>query len=850
MKKELSMFFFLLFSLQAIAQNEPSVLVDKNGIMRWSDNQREATFFGVNYTLPFAHAFRAAAYLGIDRKKAIDQDVYHFARLGFNAYRIHLWDVEISDAKGNLLENEHLDLLDYLISKLKERNIRVIITAQTNFGNGYPERNQATGAYSYNYDKCSIHKNPEAIAIQEKYIAALVKHINKYSGKAYQDDPTIVGFEINNEPCHSGTQEETRNYINSMLDALKQAGNCKPVFYNVSHNLQQEEAYFSTNIQGTTYQWYPTGLVSGNTRKGNFLPDVDEYPIPFSDVKGFDKKAKLVYEFDPADLLYSYMYPAIVRSFRTAGFQWITQFAYDPMFMAWANTEYQTHFLNLAYTPGKALSMKIAAEAAYSLPRNKSYGIYPADTVFGDFRVSYKKDLSELNSPAKFYYSNNTQSIPVEASRLESVAGVGSSPLVSYEGTGAYFIDKLEEGLWRLELMPDAVQVCDPFAKTSLKKEVVRIYWGSWKMNLNLPNLGKSYAITGINDGNIFKETTSDGSILSLRPGVYLLQKDGIVPAKSWNPESRWQNIRLNEFAAPPGKKDSTVFTVYHQPSKVTEAGEPLKIEVVVAGNLFPDSVLIFTDKISFWNNRNPNFRMIRRKGYNYEAVIPATSVKETNFNYNIVVFSQGQMQTFPSGVAGSPLDWDFTGNQVFTTQVVAKQKPVVLFSVADEAGFESFSLPEWASTRRSLIENSPTEKNTLQFIFKSESDHPKFYPRKYIGDEVAYRRDRLKSAKYLCLHIKKMPEVLKVGFVTSDGYTYLAQCPNPQNDIIRIPLTELKQAETALLPNAYPEFMKKYFKPETAIPFQIESIESLELSFDGEKNTEFKIEIGSIWIE
>jgi hypothetical protein len=94
------------------------------------------------------------------------------------------------------------------------------------------------------------------------------------------------------------------------------------------------------------------------------------------------------------------------------------------------------------------------------------------------------------------------------------------------------------------------------------------------------------------------------------------------------------------------------------------------------------------------------------------------------------------------------------------------------------------------------------------------------------------------------------MPEVLKVGFVTSDGYTYLAQCPNPQNDIIRIPLTELKQAETALLPNAYPEFMKKYFKPETAIPFQIESIESLELSFDGEKNTEFKIEIGSIWIE
>ncbi len=54
---------------------------------------------------------------------------------------------------------------------------------------------------------------------------------------------------------------------------------------------------------------------------------------------------------------------AMVRTFRTAGFQWITQFAYDPMDIAYANTEYQTHFLNLAYTPHKTISMKIAAEA-------------------------------------------------------------------------------------------------------------------------------------------------------------------------------------------------------------------------------------------------------------------------------------------------------------------------------------------------------------------------------------------------------------------------------------------------------------------------------------------------------
>ena len=138
--------------------------------------EERSFFLWWNYTLPFAHAYRAMGYLGVDRKTAIDRDVYHMARLGLNAYRIHIWDVEISDAEGNLLENEHLELLDYLIHKLQERGIRTVITAQTDFGNGYPERNQPIGGFSSHYDKCAVHSDAEAIAAQEKYIAALVRH--------------------------------------------------------------------------------------------------------------------------------------------------------------------------------------------------------------------------------------------------------------------------------------------------------------------------------------------------------------------------------------------------------------------------------------------------------------------------------------------------------------------------------------------------------------------------------------------------------------------------------------------------------------------------------------------------
>ncbi|NCB26610.1 MAG: hypothetical protein EOM62_14220, partial [Bacteroidia bacterium] len=148
MRKHFLTLFITLFAAQGFAQKTPTVFIDYKGTMRWSDSRKEAVFYGVNYTLPFAHAYRGMNYLGIDHKKAIDRDVYHFARLGFNAYRIHVWDVEISDSIGNLKENDHLRLLDYLFMRLRERGIRIVVTAQTNFGNGYPERNQPTGGYS------------------------------------------------------------------------------------------------------------------------------------------------------------------------------------------------------------------------------------------------------------------------------------------------------------------------------------------------------------------------------------------------------------------------------------------------------------------------------------------------------------------------------------------------------------------------------------------------------------------------------------------------------------------------------------------------------------------------------
>jgi hypothetical protein len=522
----------LLLTTKCMAQQQTKdskqqlVYVDKTGVLRYTKDKQEAVFFGVNYTTPFAYGYRSHKALGVDLKKAIDDDVYHLARLGVDAFRVHVWDTEITDAKGNLLTNDHLDLFDYLISKLKERNIKILLTPIAFWGNGYPEKDENTGSFSYIYGKEKALVNDTAIRAQENYVKQFFVHVNPYTGVSYKNDPEIIATEINNEPHHSGPVAGATSYVNRLAAAIRSTGWTKPVFYNISESPLYAAGVAAANIDGVSFQWYPTGLVANRTLQGNVLPNVDHYRIPFDTIAAFHNKARMVYEFDAGDILQPVMYPAMARSFRTAGFQWATQFAYDPMATAYANTEYQTHYLNLVYTPEKAISLLIAGKAFHELPRNKSYGTYPADTVFGHTRLSYTQQLSEWTTANEFYYTGNTATVPANAAQLAHIAGTGNSPVVQYKGTGAYFLDKIAAGVWRLEVMPDVLALSDPFDKASPAKEVRRVQWNTQTINISLPDLGDDFSITAVNAGNTHRAQVT-GNSSQLYPGTYLLVRKG-----------------------------------------------------------------------------------------------------------------------------------------------------------------------------------------------------------------------------------------------------------------------------------------------------------------------------------
>ncbi|GAO30233.1 cellulase family glycosylhydrolase [Geofilum rubicundum] len=621
---------FWLSSMAAFAQapKAEGTYVDKDGIIRWHKDQSEVQGFGVNYSVPFAHAYRMAQRLGISHEEAIQQDIYHFARLDFDLYRVHVWDTEISDSVGNLLQNDHLRLFDYAVNEMKKRGMKFVITPIAYWGNGWPERDFDTPGFATKYGKGACLTHSEAIKAQENYLAQFLHHVNPHTGIAYKDDPDIIAFEISNEPHHGGTYDEVKTFINRMVAAMRGTGTKKPVFYNMSHSIHLMDAYLDADVQGGTFQWYPTNLVANQQINGNFLPHVNEYEIPFAEDARFKKKAKLVYEFDAADVEGNYMYPAMARSFRTAGMQVATQFDYDAMFLAPYNSNYGTHYMSLPYAPQKALSLKIASAVFHQVPLHKSYGSYPENNSFENFRIDYSNDLTEMVTNTRFFYSNHTLTHPPAADKLQEIAGYGNSPIVRYDGKGAYFLDKLDENTWRLEVMPDAHWLSDPYAPISPKRQVAAVSYNKRDMQIDLPVLGMDFSILGINDQNKHSALAKNGSF-EIEPGVYLLQKAG--SKRQISTDTEYKNIRINEFVAP--QQNLNITLVKNETALIQSAGKNNKIAFELIAPQLPRQVEV--------RLLLPGKHQTLKAEYvgqdRYELIIPEELSAHGTIEYNII---------------------------------------------------------------------------------------------------------------------------------------------------------------------------------------------------------------------
>ncbi|AVR46989.1 membrane or secreted protein [Christiangramia fulva] len=825
----LPLLVLLLATKQYAQNNQGNAYVDQNGIIRWKANKEEIHGFGVNYTAPFAHAYRLAQKKDIDIKKEIDKDIYHFTRLGFDLYRIHVWDTEISDEQGNLLENEHLDIFDYLLKQLKDRGINFVLTPIAYWGNGWPEPDEDTPGFSDKYGKEKSLTDPDAIKAQQNYLTQFMNHVNKYTGVAYKNEPNLIAVEISNEPHHRGTKAQVTEFIRKMVNAIQKTGAKKPIFYNVSHSIHLADAYFDAGIDGGTFQWYPTGLGFGKELEGNLLPNVNDYHIPFEDVIKEHHAAKIVYEFDAADVLKSYIYPAIARSFRTAGIQLATHFAYDPTFLAYANTEYNTHYMNLNYVPHKALGLMIASEIFHKIPMYSDFGEYPDNLEFGDFKISYEGDVATYNSEEKFIYTNSNDEQPKNLKKLKGIAGHGSSQIVKYEGKGAYFLDKIKKGVWRLEVMPDPVIVKNPFGKNSLDKTVAVISWKSNEMNVKLPDLHENFMINGINKGNDFIDTAT-GLSFSISPGVYILKNPGATfKDLDFNENHRF---KIDEFVA----KENTVDKTYlvHEPLKTSEAGREIELNATVVSNEEVEKVEVWLQN----GNMYDSVELEAKNNYDYSAKVPQKLLNNGFMNYRIIVTTKGGKFTFPGGVAGSPADWDFHSSEEYQTKIMKVGSPIYLFNAATDS---DKMVREW----RPENEVVPIPGNEAEFQVKLEklfmedienkNAEPVYdYSFRYNFSEKTLNRS-LTSKNELVLKARALgdkTEKLQVALVMKNGAAFGTVVElSPEIEEITIPLSELKPVKTVTLPRPYPGFLPYYFEHSNESHLKMQDVEAVQFS-------------------
>ncbi|UII19345.1 cellulase family glycosylhydrolase [Fulvivirga ligni] len=841
-----SIILMLVSSVALHAQNKNNpVYVDKEGIIRWTSNNKEAAFFGVNYTLPFAYGYRSHQKVGLDIKSSIDQDVYHLARLGFDAFRVHVWDTEISDSLGNLKNNEHLELYDYLIAKLKERHIKIIVTPIAFWGNGYPEPDEHTHSFSDIYNKQEAVINEKAFQAQENYLKQFFKHKNRYTGLTFQEDHDIIATEINNEPKHSGKKARTTEYVNRMAAAVRSTGWTKPVFYNISESPHHADGVAKANVDGFSFQWYPTGLVANHTLESNFLPNVDVYAIPFDTIPEFHHKARMVYEFDAGDVLGSYMYPAMAKSFRGAGFQWATQFAYDPLGTAYANTEYQTHYVNLAYTPKKAISLMIAGKAFHQLPRSKSYGSYPADSVFGDFKVSYKQELSEMNSQTEFYYSNNTKSQPKSEKKLKHIAGVGSSPIINYSGTGAYFLDKIDKGIWRLEVMPDAIFINDPFAKASLEKEVTRIQWQKNAMAIHLTELGYEFSIRGLNEGNSGLEQARDGKF-SISPGTYLIYNNQKA-AEKVNFNKKMGVLGLSEFVAPKSKFTSVYLK--HESPNLVSSEQPLKLKATVVGLSSNAHVSVLMRTLS---GVYKTIDMVQDSPYEYSAEVPADILKPGVIKYRIAIKDKEESYTYPGGYNINIWAWDNYHNDSYSLWVSTPTTPVVLFDAAQEKPITVY--PNlWSANERSIQTTSTPNELSLRLSSATDKSETLGF-QTFIRNEIKNQTDKDSfssiTIKGRTSDGKKLP--IQITLITKDGYAFSASTVlNDKLESHSVNFEAFKASKYLLLPRPYPGFHPLWFTASGQAELKLTDVEKLEIRTIEDDSKEIKtIEIATVLLQ
>ncbi len=257
--------------------------------------------------------------------------------------------------------------------------------------------------------------------------------------------------------------------------------------------------------------------------------------------------------------------------------------------------------------------------------------------------------------------------------------------MVRYEGEGTWFLDRIREGLWRLEVYPDAVPVRDPFELQSADKIVTRAIYRSWPMTVTLPGLGGTFQVQPLAAGNPSSTRAAAGTFM-VRPGVYLLSATGPVDAASL--PKFVAGVGLAEFHHPGADSMAPVVTALGGPEH--EAGRDLSLSARVVGESPPDSVTLFIRRTA--GDWYRGHRMAPSAAYQWTATVPGDQLTDGWYEYVITTYHRGSAVTYPEALPLQPWDWNYYGRESWPLSVATAGTPIQVFSPSRDASRLAFT--------------------------------------------------------------------------------------------------------------------------------------------------------------
>lgn len=551
------------------------------GVFRYPDGE-EVALFGANYHPMGWHQFTNMKAAGADFRREIARDLDHMQAMGVQVVRVHFFDRQHANRRGDLIEGEPLAVWDIFLDELDRRGLYLFLTPICWWSSpvALPD------AFSAHVSKMGLMYAEEAVAAAERFTQALLTRRNPYTGRALYEEPALAVIEIVNEPWYwpyeaiadpdydpewmaQQTDPETlardladwrarwegflgrrdaapssdlyadfqaermSAFLARMVGAIRATGAEQPIasaLFETARNPGVLRAIGESAVDAVSDGWYIGGF--DTLHEGvNLLDDwaAQAYDVP----EPVRHKARIVYEWDVCRTYDTVgMYPVLARRWRSMGAQIACHFQYDAAITAPFNTDWGPHYLNSQTTPAKAVAFYAAAKAFTATPRGEQYTNPPDDVVFHGTAVSFQHNQVLHVADDEVIHAHPVGAwhpidLPASPARI---TGRGDSPYATYTGSGWYRIETVRDSVLRLATTRNAAPtgpVNAPFFDNGTLGVVrVQLDIAQERFGLRLPGW-EDYRCTtstgvpvAVQDGGVFDATPGETYLLYRASGA------------------------------------------------------------------------------------------------------------------------------------------------------------------------------------------------------------------------------------------------------------------------------------------------------------------------------------------